>query len=61
MERLHKSMTIYVKSLSSRNEGEDREKKLPVGYLGQVMIQHGEDFDLDSEFGKCLISVSWLF
>lgn len=49
-------MTVYVKSLSTRNEGEDKEKLLPVGYLGQVMISHGEDFEPDSEFGNCLIS-----
>ncbi|KAI6246944.1 Meiotically up-regulated protein [Erysiphe necator] len=57
MERLHKSMTVYVKSLSTRSEGEDKEKRLPIGYMGQMMIQHGEDFDSDSEFGRCLISM----
>ncbi len=56
MEKLQKSMTIYVKSLSKRNEVEDKEKILPVGYLGQTMIHHGEDFEPDSEFGNCLIS-----
>lgn len=56
MDKLHKSMTIYVKSLSKRNEIEDKEKILPVGYLGQTMIRHGEDFEPDSEFGNCLIS-----
>ena len=55
MEKLQKSMTIYVKSLSKRNEVEDKEKILPVGYLGQTMIHHGEDFEPDSEFGNCLI------
>lgn len=49
-------MTIYIKSLSKRNEIEDKEKILPVGYLGQTMIRHGEDFEPDSEFGNCLIS-----
>ncbi|RKF63846.1 Uncharacterized protein C19C2.10 [Erysiphe neolycopersici] len=57
MERLHKSMTVYVKSLSTRSEGDDKEKRLPIGYMGQMMIQHGEDFDSDSEFGRCLISM----
>ena len=56
MEKLQKSMTIYVKSLSKRNEMEDKEKMLPVAYLGQTMMQHGEDFEPDSEFGNCLIS-----
>ena len=56
MEMLHKSMTTYMKSLSKRNEIEDKEKVLPVGYLGQTMTRHGEDFEPDSEFGNCLIS-----
>lgn len=56
MERLQKSMTIYVKTLSKRNEGEDREKTFPVAYLGSTMVNHGEDFENDSEFGQCLIS-----
>ncbi|KAI9818552.1 MAG: hypothetical protein M1827_000611 [Pycnora praestabilis] len=57
MERLQKSMTVYVKSLSKRNEAEDKEKTLPVAYLGSTMIAHGEDFENDSEFGNCLISM----
>jgi len=55
MDRLHKSMTGYVKSMSKRNEVEDKEKILPVAYLGQTMMNHGEDFEPDSEFGNCLI------
>jgi hypothetical protein len=57
MERLQKSMTTYVKSLSKRNEGEDKEKNLPVSFLGSTMINHGEEFEGDSEFGNCLIGV----
>ena len=56
MERLQKSMTAYVKTLSKRNEGNDKEKILPVTYLGSTMLNHGEDFENDSEFGQCLIS-----
>jgi hypothetical protein len=56
MEKLHKSTTAYVKSLSKRNDTEDKEKVLPIAYLGQTMMHHGEDFDHDSEFGNCLIS-----
>ena len=48
-------MTLYVKSIS-RKEAEDREKMLPVGFLGSTMISHGQDFQPDSEFGNCLIS-----
>jgi hypothetical protein len=48
-------MTMYVKSLSKRSEVEDREKALPVGYLGSTMVSHGEDFEPDSNFGNCLL------
>lgn len=44
----------YVKTLSQRSEGDDKEKVMPVGYLGTVMVNHGEDFESDSEFGRCL-------
>jgi hypothetical protein len=57
MERLQKSMTAYIKSLSKRNEGVDKEKILPVAYLGSTMIQHGDDFESDSEYGACLNSL----
>lgn len=55
---MQKSMTSYVKALSKRNEGEDKEKTLPAAYMGGTMINHGEDFEGDSEFGQCLISKS---
>ncbi|KAI0403362.1 BAR-domain-containing protein [Xylaria palmicola] len=58
MDRLQKSMNTYVKSLSRRGETfEDKEKGLPVSYLGRTMISHGEEFDQDSEFGNCLIAM----
>ncbi|KAI1817199.1 BAR-domain-containing protein [Poronia punctata] len=58
MDRLQKSMNVYVKSLSRRGETfEDKEKGLPVSYLGRTMIAHGEDFEEDSEFGNCLITM----
>ncbi|KAI0095905.1 BAR-domain-containing protein [Daldinia grandis] len=57
-ERLQKSMNTYVKSLSRRGETfEDKEKGLPVSYLGRTMMSHGEDFEPDSEFGNCLIAM----
>jgi hypothetical protein len=56
MEKLQKSMTVYVKSISKRTEEDSREKLLPVGYMGATMISHGQDFQHDSEFGNCLIS-----
>lgn len=58
MERLQKSMTSYVKTLSKRNEGDDKEKALPVSRLGSSMLNHGEEFEQDSEFGNCLMRSS---
>ncbi|KZF22545.1 BAR-domain-containing protein [Xylona heveae TC161] len=57
MERLQKGMTVYVKSLSKRSEGDDKEKVLPVALLGSTMISHGEDFDHGSEFGSRLLAM----
>jgi hypothetical protein len=54
MDKMQKSMTSYVKSLSKREEGGDKEKQLPGGHLGSAMVTHGEDFEQDSEFGTCL-------
>ncbi|OQE12341.1 hypothetical protein PENVUL_c001G06225 [Penicillium vulpinum] len=54
VDRIHKSMTSYVKAISKRNEGDDKEKTLPIGHLGSSMVAHGEDFDGNSEYGQCL-------
>lgn len=57
MEKLQRAMTLYVQALAKRKEADDRDKLLPVGYLGATMIGHGQDFQSDSEFGSCLISM----
>jgi hypothetical protein len=58
MDRMQKSMNAYVKWLGRRGETfEDKEKGLPVSYLGRTMLSHGEDFEADSEFGNCLVSM----
>ncbi|KAL4807810.1 hypothetical protein BDV18DRAFT_136105 [Aspergillus unguis] len=54
IDRIHKSMTAYVKSVSKRSEGDDKEKTLPIAHLGGTMITHGEDYDANSEYGRCL-------
>lgn len=56
VERMHKSMAGYVKSISKRNEGDDKERTLPIAALGTSMVSHGEDFDAYSEYGRCLTS-----
>ena len=56
MDRMQKSMTAYVKAISKRNEGDDKEKVLPIAHLGSSMVSHGErDFDMHSEFAQSLI------
>lgn len=51
-------MNQYVKWISRHVEAsEDKEKGLPVGYLGRTMVSHGEEFQPDSEFGNCLITM----
>ncbi|KAL1793454.1 hypothetical protein ACET3X_008436 [Alternaria dauci] len=57
MEKMQAAMAVYVKSLSKRAEGADKEKQLPGGHLGSSMVTHGEDFEPDSEFGNCLSSL----
>lgn len=51
-------MNQYVKWMGRHlDPAEDREKALPVGYLGRTMVGHGEEFQPDSEFGNCLITM----
>ncbi|KAF2114780.1 BAR domain-containing protein [Lophiotrema nucula] len=57
LDKMHKSTTTYIKSLSKRAEGDDKEKTLPGGFFGSTMVAHGEDFEPDSEFGNCLSSL----
>ncbi|KAM0818043.1 putative BAR domain-containing protein [Seiridium cardinale] len=58
MDRLQRSMNVYTKSLSRRCEAaEDKEKGLPISFLGRTMISHGEDFEPDSDFGNCLVAM----
>lgn len=54
MERLQQSSTAYVKSMGRRDQGEGKEKLLPVAHLANVLVNHGDDFEPDSEFGQCL-------
>uniref|UniRef100_L2FZT3 Bar domain-containing protein n=1 Tax=Colletotrichum fructicola (strain Nara gc5) TaxID=1213859 RepID=L2FZT3_COLFN len=58
MERLQKSTSTYVKWIARRGEGfEDKEKGLPIAFVGRMMISHGEEFESDSEFGACLLAL----
>ena len=43
--------------MSRRDQGEKQEKQLPVGYFGATLVSHGDDFEPDSEFGQCLLSL----
>ncbi|RKL16567.1 hypothetical protein BFJ68_g5182 [Fusarium oxysporum] len=58
MERMQRSMSGYVKWLSQRNELMDnKERGTPMSSLGRSMATHGEDFEQESEFGNCLLSL----
>ncbi|OLL24278.1 Meiotically up-regulated gene 137 protein [Neolecta irregularis DAH-3] len=57
MDRLFSSMQIYIKVISKKIEGDDREKTLPVDSLGQSMICHGEEFAQESAFGQTLLKL----
>ncbi|WPH00704.1 Hypothetical protein R9X50_00353400 [Acrodontium crateriforme] len=54
MERMQRSTNAYVKSISKRDQGDEKEKQLPIAFMGSTMISHGDDFEPDSEFGQCL-------
>ncbi|EFE36534.1 BAR domain protein [Trichophyton benhamiae CBS 112371] len=63
MERLNKAMAAYVRAISKRSEGEDKEKLFPIGNLGGVMVAHGEDFASNSEIQEQYVAAatsSWL-
>ena len=51
-------MTSYIKSISKTKEAEERDRSLPVSYMGSVMIGHGEQFGRDSVYGNCLVGES---
>ncbi|WYZ46827.1 hypothetical protein EsH8_IX_001052 [Colletotrichum jinshuiense] len=58
MERLQRSTNTYVKWIARRGEAfDDKEKGLPIAFVGRMMISHGEEFEPDSEFGACLLSL----
>ena len=57
MKANQNAMNAYVKSISKRNDGEEKEKILPIGCMGSAMANHGEDFEPDSEFGQCLVAM----
>jgi UDP-2,3-diacylglucosamine pyrophosphatase LpxH len=57
MEKLDRSAKSYIKSVSRRDAGDEKEKVLPIAYFGTAMLAHGDDFEPDSEFGQCLSSL----
>ncbi|RLL96137.1 hypothetical protein CFD26_104722 [Aspergillus turcosus] len=54
IDHIHKALIAYIKSISKRSEGDDKEKTLPIAHLGSSMVSHGEDYDANSEYGRCL-------
>ncbi|KAJ3969487.1 hypothetical protein EV361DRAFT_999069 [Lentinula raphanica] len=57
VERLFLASKGYHHSLTKKKDNlalDDPEKLLPLDTLGIVMINHGDEFGTDSEFGSCL-------
>lgn len=57
MERLQQSANAYVLSMSRRDQGDKKEKQVPIAHFGSTMVSHGDDFEPESEFGQCLLSM----
>lgn len=57
MERLQQSANAYILSMSRRDQGDKKEKQIPIGHFGSTLVSHGDDFEPDSEFGQCLLSL----
>ncbi|KAF2718681.1 BAR-domain-containing protein [Polychaeton citri CBS 116435] len=57
MERLNRSANTYVQCMARREQGEGKERQIPVAYFGTTMTSHGDDFEVDSEFGQCLLAL----
>ncbi|ORY79980.1 hypothetical protein BCR37DRAFT_82668 [Protomyces lactucae-debilis] len=54
LEQIHSAAQIWIRSLSKKKEGPDKEKNIPVELLGLAAHQHGEDFGPESAYGALL-------
>jgi hypothetical protein len=54
LEQIHAATQVWIRSLSKKKEGLDKEKSIPVELLGLAAHQHGDDFGQDSAFGALL-------
>ena len=54
MDRMQSATSVYIKSLSKRDQGESKDKQVAVGHFGSTLASHGDDFEHDSDFGQCL-------
>jgi hypothetical protein len=57
LERLYAAAGIYIRSISKKKEGEDREKSLPPEILGAAMISHGSEYASESAYGQALMRI----
>lgn len=53
-ERLHQSMSIYVRNLAKRRELDELDKASPIDILGQAMSIYGEEFVAESTYGQAM-------
>lgn len=54
LEAIHAACSTWMRSLSKKKEGQDKEKGVPVELLGIALFQHGEEFAQDSAYGQAL-------
>lgn len=56
VEKLYKLVNVYIKwNLWWCDGFEDKECNIFIGFFGCVMIVYGEDFEVEFEFGNCLL------
>ncbi|KAI5300944.1 hypothetical protein KEM55_003774, partial [Ascosphaera atra] len=51
IDRMDRAMHTYVKYLSKRVAGENKDTPFPVANLGSTMIRQGNDMPRENEFG----------
>ncbi|KAK9462911.1 uncharacterized protein V1516DRAFT_671456 [Lipomyces oligophaga] len=54
-ERLHHSMSLYVRNLAKRRELDELEKASPIDILGQALAIYGDEFVPESTYGQALL------
>lgn len=54
LEAVHNACSLWMRSLSKKKEGHDKEKGTAIDLFGFALLQHGEDFSQESAYGQLL-------